>query len=338
MTIDTGVIIGGVGHHLPALIEDNETLCKNLEVTPDWIIEKTGIKRRYLASPEDSASDYAAKAAQNALDMAQISADEIDLIVVCTFSGDYIFPPVSAKVQSLLKAPNAQIFDLQANCAGFVTGLTVASDRILVDPMVRNALVIGVELNSRYINRMDVNSAIYMSDGAGAAVLSCAEKGKGIMASAFYTDSSNFEAVRMRGGGSSFNSKDRAWNQAVDFMEMNGIATWKQAITHLPMVIRKACFKSGVDLKEVDFLVFHQSNLNMIQYLVRKMGYGMGKTFTNVQEIGNTGSASVAIALSEAVSKGLLKDGQLVVLAAVGAGFNFGASVWRWHMPMRREG
>ena len=104
------------------------------------------------------------------------------------------------------------------------------------------------------------------------------------------------------------------------------------------MVIRKACFKSGVDLKEVDFLVFHQSNLNMIQYLVRKMGYGMGKTFTNVQEIGNTGSASVAIALSEAVSKGLLKDGQLVVLAAVGAGFNFGASVWRWHMPMRREG
>jgi len=338
MTIDTGVIIGGVGHHLPALIEDNETLCKNLEVTPDWIIEKTGIKRRYLASPEDSASDYAAKAAQNALDMAQISADEIDLIVVCTFSGDYIFPPVSAKVQSLLKAPNAQIFDLQANCAGFVTGLTVASDRILVDPMVRNALVIGVELNSRYINRMDVNSAIYMSDGAGAAVLSCAEKGKGIMASAFYTDSSNFEAVRMRGGGSSFNSKDRAWNQAVDFMEMNGIATWKQAITHLPMVIRKACFKSGVDLKEVDFLVFHQSNLNMIEYLVRKMGYGMGKTFTNVQEIGNTGSASVAIALSEAVSKGLLKDGQLVVLAAVGAGFNFGASVWRWHMPMRREG
>jgi len=338
MTIDTGVIIGGVGHHLPALIEDNETLCKNLEVTPDWIIEKTGIKRRYLAYPEDSASDYAAKAAQNALDMAQISADEIDLIVVCTFSGDYIFPPVSAKVQSLLKAPNAQVFDLQANCAGFVTGLTVASDRILVDPMVRNALVIGVELNSRYINRMDVNSAIYMSDGAGAAVLSRAEKGKGIMASAFYTDSSNFEAVRMRGGGSSFNSKDRAWNQAVNFMEMNGIATWKQAITHLPMVIRKACFKSGVDLKEVDFLVFHQSNLNMIQYLVRKMGYGMGKTFTNVQEIGNTGSASVAIALSEAVSKGLLKDGQLVVLAAVGAGFNFGASVWRWHMPMRREG
>jgi 3-oxoacyl-[acyl-carrier-protein] synthase-3 len=336
MTIDSGVAIAGVGHHLPDLIEDNETLCANLEVTPEWIIEKTGIKRRYLARPEDSASDYAAKAAQNALDMAGIPADEVDLIVVCTFSGDYIFPPVSAKVQMLLKAPHAQIFDVQANCAGFVTGLTAASDRMLVDATVRNALVIGVELNSRYIDRSDVNSSIYMSDGAGAAVLTRTAAGKGIMASAFHTDSSNFEAVRMRGGGSSFTSKDRAWDPAVDNMEMNGIATWKQAITHLPTVIRKACAKSGVDPKEVDFLVFHQANLKMIEYVVRKMGYGLEKTFTNVEEIGNTGAASVGIALSEAVSKGLMKDGQLVVLAAVGAGFNFGASVWRWHMPVRK--
>jgi 3-oxoacyl-[acyl-carrier-protein] synthase-3 len=268
--------------------------------------------------------------------MADIPADEVDLIVVCTFSGDYIFPPVSAKVQSMLKASHAQIFDVQANCAGFVTGLTVASDRMLVDPTVRNAIVIGVELNSRYINRADVNSAIYMSDGAGAAVLTRTEAGKGIMASAFHTDSSNFEAVRMRGGGSSFGSKDRAWDPAIDYMEMNGIATWKQAITHLPNVIRKACAKSGIDPKEVDFLVFHQANLNMIEYVVRKMGYGMEKTFTNVQEIGNTGAASVGIALSEAVSKDLMKDGQLVVLAAVGAGFNFGASVWRWHMPVSK--
>jgi 3-oxoacyl-[acyl-carrier-protein] synthase-3 len=336
MTIDSGVAIAGVGHHLPDLIEDNEALCANLEVTPAWIIEKTGIKRRYLARPEDSASDYAAKAAQNALDIAGIPAEEIDLIVVCTYSGDYIFPPVSAKVQFLLNALHAQIFDLQANCAGFVTGLTVASDRMLVDPAVRNALVIGVELNSRYIDRTDVNSSIYMSDGAGAAVLTRTEVGKGIMASAFHTDSSNFEAVRMRGGGSSFTSRGRTWDPSVDFMEMNGIATWKQAITHLPSVIRKACAKSGVEPKDVDFLVFHQANLKMIEYVVRKMGYGLEKTFTNVEEIGNTGAASVGIALSEAVSKGLMTDGQIVVLAAVGAGFNFGASVWRWHMPVRK--
>jgi 3-oxoacyl-[acyl-carrier-protein] synthase-3 len=336
MTIEMGVAIAGVGHHLPDLIEENSTLCANLDVGPEWILEKTGIKRRYLARKEDSASDFALKAAQKALEMAGISADELGLIVVCTFSGDYIFPPVSAKVQGLLKARHAQIFDVQANCAGFVTGLTVASDRMMVDPTVQNALVIGVELNSRYINRSDVNSAIYMSDGAGAAVLTGTDKSKGIMASAFHSDSSNFEAVRMRGGGSSFGFKDRYWDPAVDFMEMNGIATWKQAITHLPTVIRKACTKSGFDPKDIDFLVFHQANLNMIEYIVRKMGFGMEKTFTNVQEIGNTGSASVAIALSEAVSKGLIKDNQLVVLAAVGAGFNFGASVWRWHLPIKK--
>jgi len=336
MSTNMGVAIVGVGHHLPDMIEDNETLCANLEVSPDWILEKTGIKRRYLARPQDTASDFATRAAKNALDMALIRADEVDLIVVCTFSGDYIFPPVSAKVQSSLNAHNAQIFDLQANCAGFVTGLTVASDRMRVDATVRNALVIGVELNSRYINRADVNSAIYMSDGAGAAVLSRVENRKGIIASAFYTDSSNFEAVRMRGGGSSFNAKDRVLDPSVDYMEMNGIATWKQAITHLPTVIRRACAKSGIDPKEIDFLVFHQANLNMITYVVRKMGYSMDKTYTNVQEIGNTGAASVGIALSEAVSKRLLKDNDLVILAAVGAGFNFGASVWRWCMPDKK--
>jgi 3-oxoacyl-[acyl-carrier-protein] synthase-3 len=335
MTFDSGVAISGVGHHLPDLIEDNETLCANLDVTPDWIIEKTGIKRRYLARPGDSASDYAAQAAQRALEMAGVQAGEIDLIVVCTFSGDYIFPPVSAKVQNLLGAQGAQIFDLQANCSGFVTGLTTASDRMLVDASVRHALVIGVEINSRYIDRADVNSAIYMSDGAGAVVLSRCAPGLGIQSSAFHTDSSNFEAVRMRGGGSSFPLRGRGFDPAVDYMEMNGIATWKQAITHLPTVIRRACAKSGVDPKELEFLIFHQANLKMIEYVVRKMGYGLEKTFTNVAEVGNTGAASVGIALSEAVAQGHLKEGQLVVLAAVGAGFNFGASVWRWHMPKR---
>jgi 3-oxoacyl-[acyl-carrier-protein] synthase III len=331
----SGITISGVGHHLPKYFEDNETLCKGLEIAPEWIVEKTGIKGRFIAAPEDTASNYASLSAQRALAMANIKPDEIDLIICCTFSGDYLFPPLSAKVQMELKATHAQIFDLQANCAGFVTGLTVASDRMKVDASVRNALVIGVELSTRYINRSDVNTSIYMSDGSGAAVLSRASPELGIQASAFHTDSSNYEAVRMRGGGSSFQSKDRFFDPTIDYMEMNGIATWKQAITHLPKVIRNACAKSNVNLNDIDFLLFHQANLMMIEYIVRKMGFDMSKTYTNVQDIGNTGSASLAIVLSEAVSKSYLKNGDLLVLAAVGAGFNFGASVWRWHMPAR---
>jgi 3-oxoacyl-[acyl-carrier-protein] synthase-3 len=118
-------------------------------------------------------------------------------------------------------------------------------------------------------------------------------------------------------------------------MEMNGIATWKQAITHLPRVVRAACAKSEVELSSVDFLLFHQANLRMIEYIVRKLGFDLSQTFTNVARVGNTGAASLAIAMSEAVERGLLKNGDTVVLAAVGAGFNFGASVWRWQLPVR---
>ena len=332
-TTYSGITISGVGHHLPEQAEDNATLCLGLDVTPEWILEKTGIEKRYVAAADDSASDYATKAGQRALEMAAVVPDQVDLIVVCTFSGDYLFPPVSAKVQQQLKAAHAQIFDVQVNCTGFVTGLTIASDRMKVDPSVRHALVIRVEFMTRYIDRTDVNTAIYLSDGAGAAVLSRVEPNLGIQASAFHTDSSNFEAVRMRGGGSSFQRHGKAFDSAIDYMEMNGIATWKQAITHLPKVIRKACEKSNVALASVDFLLFHQANLRMIEYIVKKMGFDMSKTYTNVQHVGNSGAASLAIVLSEAVSKGCLKNGDVLVLAAVGAGFNFGASVWRWHMP-----
>lgn len=330
MSSNQGVSIIGIGHYLPEFFETNEMLCKNLDVSPEWIIEKTGIKGRYIASPSDSASDYATNASFRAMEMAGITADQIDLIIVSTFSADYIFPPLSAKVHHNIKAVGAQIFDIQANCCGFVTGLTTATDRMFADKSVRNALVVGVELNSRYVDRSDVNTSIYLSDGAGAAILGRNGTGKGIIASAFFTDSSNYEAVRMRGGGSSFRLQDREFDASVDLMEMNGIATWKQAITHLPTVMRKACFKANIEISDIDFLVFHQANYNMIEYVMKKMKLDPSKTYTNVQEIGNTGAASVAIALSESVQKGLIKSGDLVLLSAVGAGFNFGASVWRW--------
>ena len=302
-------------------------------VTPAWIEDKTGIRQRYIAAPEDTAWGFSLAAAQQAMEMAQITPDQLDAIICCTFSGDYIFPPLSAKVQQQLGATNAQIYDLQANCSGFVTGLTAASDRMRVDDSVRYSLVIGVEMLSRYIDRSDVNTAVYLSDGAGAAVLGRVPSG-GIRHSAFHTDSSNFDAVRHRGGGSMFPTNGRGFDPEVDLMEMNGIATWKQAITHLPPTIREAVAKSGYEPSDIDFLVFHQANLRLIEYLVRKMRFSLDNTYTNVAEVGNSGSASLAIALSEAVRLGKIKRGQRVVLAGVGAGFNFAASVWDWTLEV----
>lgn len=327
-----GIKISGVGHCLPSRIETNEDLCKNLDVGPDWIIEKTGIERRFKVDAEESCSSLATVAAKKAIENGGLKPADIDLIIVCTFSGDYIFPPVSAKVHFNLKCGNAQIFDLQANCCGLVTGITVASDRMFSDPDIRNALVIGAEVNSRYIDTKDSNTAIYLSDGSGAVVLSKTEKNSGILSSYFYTDSSNFEAVRMRGGGSSYRG-GTPFSEKIDpsnFMEMNGVATWKQAITHLPHVIRKACEKSNITIDEIDFIIFHQANKNMIDYIVKKMNIGIDKTYINVDKIGNTGAASVGIALSEAFERGLIKPNKNIMLAAVGAGFNFGASLWRW--------
>ena len=333
----SGIGIIGVGHRLPTIIEDNEALCRKLDVTPEWIIEKTGIKRRLIAALDETASLYSLDAAIKAVRRSGITAQEIDLVIACTFSADYTFPPLSAKVHNDLGVRGGQIFDLQANCGGFVSGLTVASDRMRNDVSIRNALVVGVELNSRIIDRSDVNSAIYHSDGAGAAVLG-RTPGAGIIASAFHTDSSDYESVRLRGGGSSFPINGRLFDVSVDMMELNGFATWKQAITHLPAVIRSAFDKAGYACTDADLIIFHQANLRLIEFLMRKMKFDIAKTYTNVQEIGNTGAASVAIALSEAWEHGLLGRDALLALAAVGAGFNFGASIWRWGIDPPQKG
>lgn len=326
-----GIGIVGVGHRLSGREETNEELCVLLgDTTPEWIVEKTGITRRYLATEDETASGLAIAAARQALEMAGIGGQDVGLIIACTFSADYAFPPVSAKIQHELGAKGAQIFDLQANCAGFVTGLTVASDRMRADPEVRYAVVVGVELHTRFIDRTDVDTAIYFSDGAGAAVLGHVADDAGILSSAFYTDASNYESVRLRLGGSTYAGADGELPEAARFIEQSGLATWKQAVTHLPATVRRAVARAEIELADVDLLLFHQANLNLVRYVVRKLKHPPEHTYTNVERIGNTGAASVGIVLSEAVRAGRLRSGDVLVLGAVGAGFNFAASVWRW--------
>jgi 3-oxoacyl-[acyl-carrier-protein] synthase III len=328
---DYGIGILGASHYLPKKIQTNEELCNTMtDVNPEWIISKTGIKRRYLAGELDSSSSMSTSAAKNLLEKTKLSPEQIDIIIVASFSPDYMFPPVSAKIQQNLGAKNAQIIDINTNCTGFVTALTLASDRMRVDHTLKYALVIGVELHTRFINPRDKETAIFFSDGAGVALLGKVEKDKGVINSNFLTDSSTYEAVRFRGGGSSFPLVNRLFDPGIDFIEMNGLATWKQAITNLPKVIKQLLIKSDLKIEDVDFCIFHQANLNLIHYVMAKLKIPLEKTYTNVEEIGNTGSASVGIALSEAIEKGKIKPGQTVLFAAVGAGFNFSASLWKF--------
>ena len=329
--MDYGIGILGASHYLPERIQTNVELCEVMsDVTPEWILTKTGINRRYLATKDDSSSSMATVAARKLLDKCNITPDKINLIVTATFSPDYMFPPVSAKIQLNLGAENAQIIDVNTNCTGFVTALTVASDRMRIDDSYEYALVIGVELHTRFIDPRDKETAIFFSDGAGVALLGKVKKGLGIINSKFLTESSTYESVRFRGGGSSYHLLNRVFTPEIDYIEMNGLATWKQAITNLPKVIKELLVKSDLNIEEIDLCVFHQANLNLIQYIMAKLKIPLDKTYTNVEEIGNTGSASIGIALSEAIELGKVKSGHKVLLAGVGAGFNFGASIWQF--------
>lgn len=330
MILEYGAGLIGFGHYLPAEVESNEELCKYLDgITPGWIVEKTGITQRFIAAKDETASGMAVNAARAAIANAGINIADIGLIIGCTYSHDYQFPPLSAKMQKELGAKNAQVFDLQANCAGFVTGLKTAADSLLTDKDMQFALVIGVELHTRFSNRSNHETSMFLSDGAGAAILGKVASGSGIIGHNFHADTSTYESVRLRGGGSSFPPIGREQDPAIDYMEMNGLATWKQAITNLPVSIRKACAKAGITTEQIDFLLFHQANLALIQYIVKKMKLPLDKTFTDVERVGNTGSASLAIVLSEAHQNDLIKKDSILALSAVGAGFIFGTTIWK---------
>lgn len=329
--IKKSIGIISVGHYLPKVIQSNEELCQLIpDLTPEWILSKTGIKRRYKVSEKETSSTMAYAACESALLGRHIEMQDIGLVVVASFSQDYLFPPMSAKIHSLFNlSKECQIVDLNTNCVGLVTALTFAAERMQHDTTIKKALVIGVELLSKFTHSTDKDTAIFFSDGAAAVILGSVEAGLGYSSAKFLTDSSTFESVRMRGGGSSHAINKKIEDPKAMFIEQNGLATWKQAVTNLPIVINKLLLNEQKKLEEIDFFIFHQANNFLIEYVLKKLKIPAEKTFMNVSEIGNTGSASIGIALSEAYEKGLIKSGYTILLAGVGAGFNFGACIFK---------
>lgn len=328
----SGIGIIGAGHYLPGKVQTNEELCQLIpELTPEWIISKTGIKRRYQLLPHETASSMAIAASVSALKNANIKSEKIGLVIVASFSQDYLFPPMSAKIHlSLGLGKHCQVIDINTNCVGLVTALTIASERMQNDRSIEYALVVGVEVLSKYTNPKDIETAVFFSDGSSAIVLGPVSENLGFQGAKFMTDSSTYESVRMRGGGSLFPIAEIQDDPKVCYVEQNGLATWKQAVTNFPLVIQKLLEHHELKKEEIDFFVFHQANGFLIDYLMKKMKLPLTKTYTNVEEIGNTGSASIGIALSEAMNKNLINENSSLVIAGVGAGFNFGACLFKF--------
>lgn len=331
LTENVGIGILGTGRYVPEKTLSNEQIEAQCGLESGSIISKTGIKRRHIAEEHETASSMSVECSRQALESAKVLPDQIGLIICCTFTGDYVYPALACKVQELLGAKNAGSFDLMANCTSFQVGLTVASDRMKCDPTIGYALVIGVALQSRYINWNDPESAIYFSDGAGAAVLGPVPTGFGVLASDLFTNSKVFEAVRLRGGGSSHPMRSENVHEGLQYYEMNGMEVWKQVMQLQPKAIKRVLEKIGKTADDVDFFIFHQANQNLIQFIMGRMKQPIEKTLINVDEIGNTADASLAIALHDAVVAKKIKRNDLVVITGVGAGFTFGASVVRWY-------
>lgn len=326
-----GVGVIGVGKYIPGKKLSNQQIEDQCQLPPGTILEKTGIRERFIAEDDETASGFSVAAAKQAIAMAGISPEQIGLIICCTFTGDYIYPAMACKVQELIGAKNAGAFDVMANCTGFQVGLTVASDRMYCDSSISYALVIGTALQSRYINWWDPDSAIYFGDGAGATILGRVPEGYGILANDIFTNGTVYDAVRLRGGGSSYPLRAENLQPHLQFYEMNGMEVWKQVIKYQPKVVKRVLEKIGETPEDADFFIFHQANLNLIQYLMGKLRQPMNKTYTNVADIGNTADASLAIAMCDAVMKNLIGCDDLVVISGVGAGFTFGATVIRWY-------
>jgi len=326
-----GIGVVGVGKYLPEGRITNAELEASCGMPADEIEEKTGIRERRRADDAETSSGMSAIAAERAIASAGITADDIGLIITCTFTGDYIYPAVACRIAEMIGARNAGAFDLLANCTGFQVGLGVAADRLAMDPSVGHALVIGTALQSRFIDYSDAGSCIYFGDGVGAAVLKPVPDGYGILANDVWTNGKPFDAVRLRGGGSSHPMRADNVNQGLQYYQLEGLEVWKQVVQNKPKSMRRALEKAGMTVDDVDFFIFHQANLKLIEFLMGKMRLPMDRTFTNVEEYGNTADASQAITLCDAVEAGCLKRDDIVVVSGVGAGFTFGSTVMRWY-------
>jgi 3-oxoacyl-[acyl-carrier-protein] synthase III len=313
-TRGSGSGVLGLGTALPEHIVSNEQVALGLGVGVQWIEQRTGIRERRRASSGAQLSDLAADAARAALADARLNACEIELLILATFTADAIIPPCSARVAHALEAKAATTFDLNNACSGFITGLA-AADALICAGGHKNALVIGAEIISRRLDPADRMTAAVFGDGAGAVVLGGKSPGR-FSPFVMGVDGSQAELITE--------------DPASGLLRMDGHETFKQAIARMGEASLQACEAAGLGLDEIDLFVFHQANRRITARLGAHLGLDPERVVDCIASLGNTSAASIPLALEHARRAGRLRDGQRVLLAAVGAGFTWSATVLHW--------
>jgi 3-oxoacyl-[acyl-carrier-protein] synthase-3 len=319
----------GTGHYTPEKVLSNGDLEKLVDTSDAWIAERTGIRRRHVAADHELTSDMAATAGRRALEAAGLNVADLDMIIVGTISGDSPMPACAVHVQQKLGADGIPAFDISAACAGFVYGITIA-DQFIATGAAGCVLVIGVELLSRLLNWEDRTTCVLFGDGAGAAVIGKAKgDGRGILSTKIFTDGSLAGALHIPGGGSAEPLTVDGIARKRNKVHMSGSEVFRVAIKNLTSASALALKAAGLTSKELDWVVAHQANLRIITQVSTRLGFPLDKFILNIEEYGNTSSASIPIALDEAVRDGRIKPGQNVLLCALGAGISWGASIVR---------
>jgi 3-oxoacyl-[acyl-carrier-protein] synthase-3 len=298
----------GCGSHLPRHVVSNQDLAQKVDTSDEWITQRTGIRSRHIAGPDENTSDLALAAARKAMDDAGITADQIDLIVLATTTPDHTFPATATRIQAALGMTRGMAFDLQAVCSGFVFALAVADNFIRLG-QARTALVIGAETFSRILDWEDRTTCVLFGDGAGAVVLQAADSegtsdDRGVLSTHLHSDGRYYDILWVDGGPSS--------TQSTGHVRMAGQEVFRQAVSRLSEVVREALDATGLKAADIDWLVPHQANKRIIDGIARKLGLPPDRVVSTVDHHGNTSAASIPLALAEAMGGGLSWGAALV--------------------------
>lgn len=325
-------VITGTGSYAPSRIMTNDDFAAYLETSDSWIRERTGIRERRIAAPDEATSDLAVFAANRALEAAGLPPASLDGILLATATPDLLFPSTACLVQARLGADKAFAFDLNAVCSGFVYAMSVAKSMI-ESQAARRLLVIGSEVMSRTLDWSDRGTCILFGDGAGAVVVEASTKARrGLETFRLRADGRYWEMIHVPGGGSR-----KAGMEPSPYIRMKGGETFKMAVRSLQESVTEVLSASGVSPGEIDLLVPHQANIRIIDALASRLGLPPEKVMVNIERYGNTSAASVPVALDEAVRGGRVKEGSRLLLTAFGAGVTWGSGLLTWEAETQKR-
>ena len=325
-------VITGWGFYAPSRVVTNFDLEKIVDTSDDWITSRTGIKERRFAAEGETTSSMSLRAGRMALERAKLRPQDVQLVIVGTCSPDYLFPATACMVQSELGATRAGAFDVEAACTSFVTALGVARGMIM-SGTIQNALVIGAETLSRFLNFKDRTTCVLFGDGAGAVVVEASNASVGIESVVLHSDGSKGELLMVRAGGAKVPATKETLELGQHLISMQGGEVFKLAVKSMADAAGEALREAGLGLDDISLMIPHQANLRIIEGVAKRLRFPMEKVFVNIQRYGNTSAASVPIAIAEAAASGRLRRGDKVLLVAFGGGFTWGASVLEWFGP-----